>query len=228
MPERLVRHCITAARPGRYELGHARLAAGCTKFITRWFIIMLVLGSLDPGAWAVTINIDEFQNDTVLLPFVPQQGTLSLCENPSIILRPTSCEAPVSDTVVFLAGATTGVALLESDLSEPGTPAVPGDRVLLIPFPGPFFSIGEPGAEDTTQTLLYTPALGQPGFALVGGVPVSYAITSDEVPEPATWLLIATGLVGWLAMWQQGNQTRSNALRPSGEFQQEVVTFPDA
>ena len=193
MTHRLVRHRITAARPGRYELG--RLAEGCTKFMTRWFIIMLVLGSLDPRAWAVTINIDEFQNDTVLLPFVPQQGTLSLCENSSVILSPITCEAPASDTVVFLAGAATGVALLESDLPEPGTPAAPGDRVLLIPFPGPFFSIGEPGAEDTTQTLLYTPVLGQPGFALVGGVPVSYAITSDEVPEPTTWLLIATGLV---------------------------------
>jgi len=87
-----------------------------TKFITRWFIVMIGLVSLGPGAWASTITIDEFQHDTVLLPFVPQQGTLSICENPSVPLSPITCEAPVSDTVVFLAGATTGIALLESDL----------------------------------------------------------------------------------------------------------------
>jgi hypothetical protein len=195
MPDRLVRHRTAAAQPGYYEQGHARAAEGYPKFITKCFIIMVGVVGLDPGAWAVTINIDEFQHDTVLLPFVPQQGTLSLCENPSVLLSPITCEAPASDTVVFLAGATTGTALLESDLPEPGTPGAPGDRVLLIPFPAPFFSIGEPGAEEMTQTLLYTPALGQPGFALVEGVPVSYAITSDEVPEPTTWLLVAAGLV---------------------------------
>jgi hypothetical protein len=195
MFDRLVHHPTAAAELGCYEQGDARAAKDCTNFMARWFLIIAALVSLHPRAWAVTINIDEFQNDTVMLPFVPQQGTLSLCENPSVLLSPITCEAPASDTVVFLAGATTGVALLESDLPEPGTPAAPGDRVLLIPFPAPFFSIGEPGAENTTQTLLYTPALGQPGFALVGGAPVSYAITSDEVPEPATWLLIAAGLV---------------------------------
>jgi hypothetical protein len=32
----------------------------------------------------------------------------------------------------------------------------------------------------------------------VQGVPVSYAITSDVVTEPALWLLLATGFVGLL------------------------------
>jgi hypothetical protein len=183
------------------------------ELMARLFIIMVVLVCLDSGAWAVTINIDEFLNSTVALPFVPQPGTLSLCENPSILLSPITCETPASDTVVFLAGTSTGIALLESDLPEPGTSGAPGDRMLLIPFPAPFFSIGEPGAEGTTQTLLYTPALGQPGFALVGSAPVTYAITSDEVPEPATWLLIAAGLV---SITTRGSKTikRARSGRP--------------
>src|SRR5215469_1368600 len=163
--------------------------------VARWLLIIVVgLVGLESRAGAVTIHIDEFTNDSVVLPFAPQQGTLSLCED-SILLIIT-CEGLVSDSVVFLADATTGmgVALLESDLSESGTPDAPGDRMLLIPFPEPFFAIGEPGAEETTQTVLYTPTVGQPGFALEDGVPVSYEITSDEVPEPATWLLITTGL----------------------------------
>ena len=167
-------------------------------------------------AWPLTINIDEFQNDTVMLPFVPQQGTLSLCEDPSVLLSPVTCEAPASDTIVFLAGASEGVALLESDLPEPGTPAAPGDRVLLIPFPAPLFSVGEPGAENTTQTLLYTPALGQPGFALIEGAPVSYAITSDEVPETGSWLLLASGLVGVvLARWHGCDRIRRKTRLPN-------------
>ena len=118
-------------------------------------------------------------------------------------LRPVTCEAPASDNILFLAPASGGVALLESGLPEPGTPAAPGDHMLLIPFPAPFFSVGEPGAENTTQTLLYTPALGQPGFALVEGVPVSYAITSDEVlPEPARGC--SSRLVSWELSWPSG------------------------
>ena len=195
MSDGLLHNRTVTVRRRCYERGHARIATNCRNFVARWFIIMLALVSLYSRAEAVTIKIDEFQNDTVLLPFAPQQGTLSLCENATVPLSPITCEAPASDTVVFLAGATTGVALLESDLPEPRTAAAPGDRALGIPFPAPFFSVGEPGAENTTQTLLYTPASGQPGFALVDGVPVSYAITSDEVPEPATWLLIAAGLM---------------------------------
>jgi hypothetical protein len=87
----------------------------------------------------------------VLPPFPPQQGTLSLCENSFVILSAVTCAAPPSDTVVFLAGLTTGTALLESDLPEPGTLAAPGDRALLIPFPAPFFSIGEFTRSTTTE-----------------------------------------------------------------------------
>jgi len=186
------------------------MVQGTTKRIARWLLITIGLVSLNPVG-AVTINLDEFQYDTVLLPFVPQQGTLSLCEDSLVLLSPVTCEAPVSDTVVFLADATTGMALLESNLTEPGTSTAPGDRVLLIPFPAPFFSIGELGAEETKQTLLYTPRLGQPGFALVEGVPVSYAITSDEVPEPATWLLLAGGLIGLLRL-QRSSSSGQGAI----------------
>ena len=161
---------------------------------------LAMLGMMGFGANAVTIHIDEFTNDTVVLPFVPQQGTLFLCENASVVLSPVTCEAPVSDTVLFLAGDTTGLALLESDLSESGTPDAPGDRLLPPPFPAPFFSIGELGSENTIQTLLYTPVKGQPGFALIDGVPVSYAITSDQVPEPATLVPLAGCLIGLFAM----------------------------
>ena len=187
------------AKSGRSDMHHEEHSAeGRRKLMVRWLTIMVGLLSLVPAAEAITINIDEFQNDSVLLPFVPQQGTLFLCENPTVLLGPVTCEAPASDSIVFLADASTGMALLESDLPEPGTPAAPGDRVLLIPFPAPFFSIGEPGAEEMTQTLLYTPDIGQPGFAMVDGVPVSYAITSDEVPEATTWFLIGSGLIGLL------------------------------
>jgi hypothetical protein len=120
--------------------------------------------------------------------------------------------------------------LLESDLPEPGTSAAPGDRVLLIPFPAPFFSIGEPVAEEMTQTLLYTPAPGQPGFALVEGVPVSYAITSDEVPEPATWLLIATALVGLLGcatIFRTQSRLREEQFSPQNmQCQGRTESFP--
>lgn len=195
---KIVLHRTTAAQgqPGGAAHVHARTATGWPRALATWLAMMLVMVSLGLGeAWALTITINEFQHATVLLPFVPQQGTLALCENPSVIFSPVTCEAPTSDIVVFLAGLTTGTALLESDLAEPGTPVAPGDRALLIPFPAPFFSVGEPGAEETTQRLLYTPRFGEPGFAVVQGVPVSYAITSD-VPEPASWLLLATGGVG--------------------------------
>src|SRR5919201_699061 len=122
-------------------------------------ILAMIFGLLNLGvgaASAITMDIDEFEHDTVLLPFVPQQGTLFLCENPFVILSPVGCEGPVSDTILFLASPKTGTVLLESDLSEPGTPDAPGDRALPIPFLLPFYSIGEPGAEGTTQTLIYT------------------------------------------------------------------------
>ena len=156
--------------------------------------LVLVFGSLVFGAnraRALTITIDEFQNDTVSLPFAPQQGTLFLCESSA---SPITCEAVPSDVILFLPGTGTGTALMQSDVSESDGSDAPGDRVLLIPYLAPFFSIPEPGAEGTTQTVLYTPVPGQPGFAFVGGMPVSYSITSDSVPEPATWLMIATFL----------------------------------
>jgi len=170
-----------------------------------WLAVMVGLVSLNPGVvWAATIDIDEFQHATVLLPFAPQEGTLFLCENPSVPLSTITCEAPQSDAVVFLSDITTGTgsALLESDLPEPGEAAAPGDRALLIPFPAPFFSVAEPGGENMTQTLLYTPTIGQPGFALVQGMPVSYAISSDVVPEPVTCLLLGSGVVG-LLLWRR-------------------------
>jgi len=123
-------------QPGDDEHDHhtSRIRVS-TAAVATWLAMMSGLLSFGlAAASAITIDIDEFQHATVLLPFAPQEGTLFLCENPSVILSPVGCEAPPSDTV-FRAGLTTGTVLLESDLPEPGTPAAPRDRALLIPFP---------------------------------------------------------------------------------------------
>jgi hypothetical protein len=57
------------------------------------------------------------------------------------------------------------------------------------------FSLTEEGVEGSNG-VTYTPMPNQPGF--VNGFSVTYSIRSDVavIPEPATMVLLATGLVG--------------------------------
>ena len=73
----------------------------------------------------------------------------------------------------------------------------PADLLNLF-FPTPFDSVSEPNGnmENVNQTFTYRPGVGQPGFALLNNVAVTYDITSDvPVPEPGTLALLAMGLL---------------------------------
>jgi hypothetical protein len=142
-------------------------------------------------------------------PFLPVPGFLYLCE------EGTTCgkDSDISDIVVF--GQAAGVpyaraCLRESDDEAPtDCGAIPGGGPQLQ-----FANIVETRAADGSETMLYRPSPGGPGYLVLAGTPfvVQYLITSDTAgesdstnptPEPASFILLAVG-IAFMAVWFRG------------------------
>lgn len=127
---------------------------------------------------------------TIALPFSPVTGQV-------LLLDPDFFNLPL-DVITF--DSTTDTAVFASDNIDGFDD--PGDTFSPPPPLTNQISLTEPSVETGPETLLYSPAPGEPGYALDAvGEPVSYGITSDSgsVPEPSSLLLFASGLISLAA-----------------------------
>jgi hypothetical protein len=128
---------------------------------------------------------------TYPLPFLVQPGDVVLTDNgvPGDVVRFLQLGSILSDgasppsILIFYSDNVDGV----DALADVGLPSGFFPNVILIPEVGPE---GDNGA-------FYSPVPGQPGFPELDPVVVTYHFISDvSVPEPATLLLLTSGLVG--------------------------------
>jgi hypothetical protein len=154
-------------------------------------------------SFAIPINERELFHQLVSGLTNIQVGTLFLCESQNITFGVGSCSdrnAVSSDEIVFSQiGPNTLSVIIQSDIDIGGRNPPAADLIVPpIPFLLPFVSVSEPNGnkEDLVQMYDYLPDLGQPGYALSNNSELTWEITSDDVPEPSTFLLLCSGLLG--------------------------------
>jgi hypothetical protein len=97
------------------------------------------------------------------------------------------------------------VDTLGSDPADTGFPASLYSNVIYMT---------ESGMEGSSNGAIYHPLAGQPGFLQGFHGPqfdVLYSITSDFVPEPATWTMMLVGFFGLGAMVRRSRRMLANA-----------------
>jgi len=145
-------------------------------------------------------DIDERSNSSGG-PFnlIFTRGEVVLCEG-GVKGRRDGCRdgVAISDIITFTAVMQQGSSFeLKSDREANDLDAQIGDPdtadvdAVLKPVTDNVVYLAEP----TSGPLLYVPAEGEPGFIRLSDNSSEFHITSD-VPEPATWLLLATGFAG--------------------------------
>lgn len=128
---------------------------------------------------------------TINLPFSPVTGQV-------LLLDPDFFNLPL-DVITF--DGTTNTAVFASDNIDGFDD--PGDTFAPPPPLSNQISLIEPSVESGSETLLYNPLPGQPGYGLDDtGAPVNYSITSDSgvAPEPSSLLLLSAGLISLAAV----------------------------
>ena len=113
---------------------------------------------------------------------------------------------PLSDIIRFNPAGTGGPAypaslVFYSD-QDGGVESLAGTRFPTAPYANTLT------LTEVNGGVVYTPLAGQPGF--VSGFSVTYHGISD-VPEPSTWILMGTGLVGLLGYrWRRREKAVSS------------------
>lgn len=204
----LCKNCVS----GRVLLAAAALLFGLSESASAQFSITM---SLDENCHGTFTNTNGFFSPLPCtiqadpgpggLPAVLTYGMLSppgLTAGDLLLQETVGASVILSDVIRFNpnenCSGTTGCLLFYSDiaggvdgLADTGFPTANYTNTLLLT------EVGPEGANGIT----YTPTAGQPGFITGAGGPVTYKITSDAVPEPASVLLVAcaAGLI-WLKL----------------------------
>jgi hypothetical protein len=113
-----------------------------------------------------------------------------------LIMEPSST-IQLSDLLRFDPNTLGGGVFVYSDI-EAGVPPDLADIGFPTSYNTNILTINEIGPELGWNGVSYTPTAGQPGFVAGASGPVTYNFTSDDVPEPATGLLLLAPLAAFV------------------------------